>query len=202
MNVNMRQQWTITGEALPTVRRRCPKCGQKTEFINSGKFRVNGNGRLLDIWLIYRCHQCKSTWNMTIYERISPEDIRREEYEGYLNNSPVLARVCGTSRELFAKNGAEVSEASGGYSVETSETGTVCARGGETEIAINITSSIRLRADALFAQQLKLTRNQVKKLFDQKWILCDGRPVAAGSRVKDGQLFTIIPEGESGSYSL
>lgn len=202
MNVNMRQQWTITGEALPTVRRRCPKCGQKTEFINSGKFRVNGNGRLLDIWLIYRCHQCKSTWNMTIYERISPEDIRREEYEGYLNNSRELARVCGTSRELFAKNGAEISEASGGYSVEMRETGTACARGGEIEISINITSFMRLRADTLFAQQLKLTRNQVKKLFDQKQICCDGKPVAAGSRVKDGQLFTIIPEGESGSHSL
>ena len=49
--------------------------------------------------------------------------------------------------------------------------------------------SLRLRADALFAQQLILSRNQVKQLFERQQIFCDGKPVTAASRVRDGQVF-------------
>lgn len=47
----------------------CPKCGRKTHFKNTEKFRVNANGNKLDIWLIYQCEECKHTFNPAIYER-------------------------------------------------------------------------------------------------------------------------------------
>ena len=43
----------------------------------------------------------------------------------------------------------------------------------------------------LFADQLGVTRSQVKKLFDQGLITSEGQKVAAGSRVRDGQLFRM-----------
>ncbi len=193
MSVKMRQQWLITGGSLPAVRRRCPKCGQKTEFINSGKFRVNGNGRLLDVWLIYRCHQCKSTFNMTIYERVSPESLERKEYEGFLSNDGELTFKYGTSRELFLKNGVEMAETPEGssYTVVKAETQAPCGDDNAEEIEIRLNAFLRLRADALFSQELGLTRNQVKKLFDQGRILCDKKTAAADSRVRDGHLYQI-----------
>ena len=189
MSIRMRQQWQVSGESLPIVWRSCPKCGQKTEFVNSGKFRVNGNGRLLDVWLIYRCRQCKSTWNMSIYERVAPDSIERKEYEGFLQNAPELVRAYGTSRETFIRNGAEVLEAPGGYTVKRVEMPTPCALDGTEEIEIKMDGSLRLRADALFAQQLNLSRNQVKQLFERQQIICDGKTVTAASRVRDGQVF-------------
>lgn len=63
------------------VRRNCPKCNEKVLYINSERFRVNANKNSIDIWLIYQCEKCKSTWNMTIYERIKPYDIDKYEYE-------------------------------------------------------------------------------------------------------------------------
>lgn len=102
------KRWIVTPQRLPAVIRRCPKCGQKTEFENSGRFQINANGRLLDVWLIYRCQVCETSWNMAVYERVDPKSIDREEYEGFLRNDRELAVRYGCSRRLFARNKAEV----------------------------------------------------------------------------------------------
>ncbi len=65
------------------VYRRCGGCGKKQEFVNSGKFRVNANGKNVDVWLIFRCKKCKHSWNMTIYERTRPGKIPRELFEAF-----------------------------------------------------------------------------------------------------------------------
>lgn len=54
-------QWEIVPQNLPQVTRNCPKCNEKTGFVNSGKFRINANRNHIDIWLIYQCEKCKST---------------------------------------------------------------------------------------------------------------------------------------------
>ena len=195
MSRNFREKWKITPETLPSVRRRCSGCGTKTEFVSSGKFRVNGNGRLLDVWLIYRCRNCKNTWNMAICQRVSPESIDRKKYEGFLGNSHELAEKYGTSREVFAQNGAEMVEAKGEYRVLITDMEIPCLEDGTQEIEIEMAGSLRLRADALFAGQWGITRSEVKKMLDGGKILCGNKPVSAGSRVRNGQLFTILPDG-------
>ena len=60
--------WYIAPITLPSVNKNCPKCGHNARFVNTEKFRVNANKNRLDVWLIYQCNHCKSTWNMTIYE--------------------------------------------------------------------------------------------------------------------------------------
>ena len=72
----------------PRVYHRCARCGRKQEVINSGKFRVNANGSLIDVWLIFRCKKCKQTWNLTVYERVRASKVPPEEYERFLQNDP------------------------------------------------------------------------------------------------------------------
>ena len=62
------------------VYHRCGGCGKKQEFVNSGKFRVNANGNRVDVWLIYRCKNCKHSWNLAIYERMRPSKIKKDDY--------------------------------------------------------------------------------------------------------------------------
>ena len=45
--------WEVRYLSLPQVLRHCKKCGQKTLFTCSEKFRVNAQQKTLDIWLIY-----------------------------------------------------------------------------------------------------------------------------------------------------
>ena len=90
------------------VIRNCPKCGRKTYFKNTKKFRVNANGNRLDVWLIYQCEECKHTLNISIYERQKVSSIPKEEYECFLNNDEQFAEMYGKNVQLFRKNKADI----------------------------------------------------------------------------------------------
>lgn len=83
------------------VYHRCGGCGKKQAFINSGKFRVNANGNRVDVWLIYRCKNCKHSWNLAIYERMRPSKIKKDDYE--------LASKYGNDIDFLKRNNTEFS---------------------------------------------------------------------------------------------
>lgn len=101
-------EYKIVPSGSYKVIRNCAKCGCKRAFANTNCFRVNANGNQLDVWLIYQCEKCKQTYNLTIYERIKPSDIEKEEYRSLLENDKALAMLYGNKKEIFVKNKAEI----------------------------------------------------------------------------------------------
>lgn len=99
--------WEVEYLSPPTVQRYCKKCGKKTEYISSGLFRVNGQRKYLDIWLIYKCSHCDTTWKSTIYSRINPKSLSNELLEQFHANDHVLAEKYAMDVELLRRNGAE-----------------------------------------------------------------------------------------------
>jgi len=194
MNRNLRKLWLIVPDQLPTVIRRCSKCKGKTEFQNSGKFRVNANGKLLDVWLIYRCSHCDTSWNMTIIKRANPENIDKEEYKGFLSNSPQLAASYGSNRELFIKNKAEIVEVKSGYHILKTPVITPGNKEYSLEIQIKNPSALKLRADVLLAGELEVSRSQIKKWFDGGLVTSGQEVLLPGARVMDGMLIQIKKE--------
>ena len=91
------------------VYHRCGGGGKKQEFVNSGKFRVNANGKSVDVWLIYRCKKCKHSWNLTIYERTKPGKISTELFEAFLENDHDTAMLYGRDIDFLKQNHAELS---------------------------------------------------------------------------------------------
>ena len=87
----------------------CGGCGKKREFVNSGKFRVNTNGKSVDVWLIYQCKNCKHSWNLTIYERTKPGRIPAELFEAFLENDHDTAMAYGRDIDFLKRNNAELS---------------------------------------------------------------------------------------------
>ena len=108
MNYHKRIELEIESVSSPQIIRNCSKCGGKSHFSNTGNFRVNANGNCIDIWLIYACCQCKTTYNMTLFERISPNELRKEAYEQFLANDKSLAMSYGCDNQIFRKNKVEV----------------------------------------------------------------------------------------------
>lgn len=92
---------------LPVIRY-CKKCGKKTEYICSGLFRVNAQHKYLDIWLIYKCSNCDSTWNSTIYSHVNPKSLNPEILEQFHTNDYNLVKQYAMNMELLHRNGAEV----------------------------------------------------------------------------------------------
>lgn len=90
------------------VIRSCPKCGRKTHYRNTNKFRINANGNKLDVWLIYHCTECKHTLNIAIYERKKVSSIPKEEYQCFLENDETLAEMYGKRMQLFRTNKADI----------------------------------------------------------------------------------------------
>lgn len=196
MNQKLREQWIILPDQLPAVLKRCSKCGEKTEFNNSGKFRVNANGRLLDIWLIFRCSRCETSFNLAIYERMEAGRVDPEEYKGFLDNAPELVLKYGNDRDLFARNRAEILKSRSEYRVEKGEAARTWTEGetmeGDTmEAEVKISAGFDLRVDALLVRQLSVSRNMIKRWCEETLILSNGQTLSYKSKVKDSMVLSF-----------
>lgn len=100
--------WKIQYCAPPTVLRHCKKCGKKSEYVCSGEFRVNAQQKTLDVWLIYKCAHCNTTWNSTIYSRVSPHKLDGALLERFHSNDKALVMRYAMDLPLLQRNGAEV----------------------------------------------------------------------------------------------
>lgn len=154
-----------------SVIRGCAKCGRKTHFTNTGKFRVNANGNQLDVWLIYQCEGCKHTLNLAIHERQKVSFIPKEEYQRFLNNDEELARMYGRDMQLFQKNKAEIEfERVSVDFVKKHEAEGKDESGSFWEsdlITIHNPFGLKLRAEKQIAMILGLSRSQVKSLMER-----------------------------------
>lgn len=150
------------------VIRNCPKCGRKTYFKNTKKFRVNANSNKLDVWLIYQCEECKHTLNISIYERRSVSSIPKEEYQCFLNNDELFAEMYGKNVKLFQKNKATVDFEKVNYEfVKLNETTEYGDFQEQIVIAINNPYQLKIRPEKQIAEILGLSRSQVKNLLEK-----------------------------------
>ena len=202
MKQEYRKKWIVLPQTLPGVLRRCPKCGRKAEFENSGTFRVNANGRLLDVWLVYRCTVCETSLNMTVYERVEADTLEQGEYKGFLNNDRTLAAAYGSSRSLFAKNRAQMVEHWDKYTVRETDTTVPCRQEQWSEVEVWLGGYLKPRMDALFARQLGVSRSQIKGLCGAGLGCVMEGKADAGARVKNGQVFYISRECRAGRKLL
>ncbi|MDY2783843.1 MAG: DUF1062 domain-containing protein, partial [Candidatus Pseudoruminococcus sp.] len=83
MSYSNTTEYVIIPKDSYAIIRGCAKCGSKSRFVNTNKFRVNANGSKIDIWLIYQCEKCRHTLNLTVLERVSPNEIG-ENYKRFL----------------------------------------------------------------------------------------------------------------------
>lgn len=88
-----------------TVTHKCPRCGRKTLFVNTGRFRVNANKNRLDVWLIFQCEKCRRTLNVPIYERVPVQKIPHSLYERFLDNDGKLAAAYGSDAAFLKSRG-------------------------------------------------------------------------------------------------
>jgi len=82
--------WVVMPTCLPLVLRRCHTCASD-RFRADGRFRVNANHKLLDIWLLVLCTACGETAKLTVLERTHVRSVRPELLDRLHDNDPSLA---------------------------------------------------------------------------------------------------------------
>ncbi|WP_329595793.1 DUF1062 domain-containing protein (plasmid) [Streptomyces sp. NBC_01362] len=73
----MLENWVVMPTCLPIVLRRCHTCASGC-FRSNGKFRVNANHKLIDVWLLVLCTSCGETAKLTVLERVNVRSVQPE----------------------------------------------------------------------------------------------------------------------------
>lgn len=192
MSCLKKHQWELVPENLPVVKRNCPKCNEKTNYISSEKFRVNANKNNLDIWLIYNCEKCKSTWNMTIYERIKPHSINKQEYEKFLSNHRELAREYAFNLGVYSKNKAEVILDNINYKLIQRESEAYYIKENELVIEVACRYPIEVRVDKLLSDSLGISRSKIKDMHKKGIIFINDDKNSLNVKVRHGMEIHVL----------
>jgi hypothetical protein len=72
--------WVVRRTRLPLLSLPCVDCRSASATTGDGKFRVNANGKLLDVWLLVRCVSCDRTSKLTVRERAPVRSFDRRNH--------------------------------------------------------------------------------------------------------------------------
>lgn len=159
--------WNIKPKETPLVIRNCNKCNKKMEFYCSELFRVNAQKKSIDIWLIYKCTHCDTTWNMPIFSRIPPNSLGVELQKRFENNDKDLVWEYGFNYDVLKRNNAEI-RYNMDYLVEGDEIDEEAD--GQVHILIKSKYNLNLRMDKFLQNQLGVRRKNIDKLFEDNII--------------------------------
>lgn len=172
-------KWTIRYDRPPAPVRYCKKCSIRQEFISSGQFRVNAQGKCLDIWLIYKCSCCSSTWNAAIYSRVNTGSLPPGLLSRFHGNDPSLAMQYAMDTRFLRLNGAQIQLPS--YHVEGQVfqlADSPASTDPDSSMVLQIDNPypLPLRVHAVLKSKLKLSQKRLDQLTQSGRIQCeDGR---------------------------
>ncbi|MCL2842574.1 MAG: DUF1062 domain-containing protein [Oscillospiraceae bacterium] len=138
----------------------------KTSFVSSGLFRVNAQKKSLDVWLVYKCSVCDTTWNLTVLSRVNPHSILPETLRRFLDNDPDLALRYASDVSLIKRNGGEpgcpLVEIEGDQ-VDLKE---------PVRIRLIAEQAVGVRVLTILRNQLGLSRSEMSRLCDSGRLRC------------------------------
>jgi hypothetical protein len=142
--------WRVEALALPALSLPCARCARTSLFHCTEKFRVNANGGLLDVWLLYRCEACAEVHKARVQRRVSARSLSRELLASYQGDDVALVRACAFSLARGAETPYRVLRA------PLPETGSFAARIEQPE-------PCGARWDRLVARELGWSRSRVER---------------------------------------
>ncbi|MER6120819.1 DUF1062 domain-containing protein [Streptomyces sp. NPDC001743] len=153
--------WVVAPTCLPLVVRRCHACSSE-RFRADGRFRVNANHKLLDVWLLALCAACGETTKLTVLERAHVRSVRPEVLDLFHHNDPGLAAevlqdpvVRRRNRIALDWNNAWRLDTSGGPARPEQEV---------LDVSVRFAARIPVRPVRLIAEGCGLSRGEVERL--------------------------------------
>ncbi len=167
--------WTVRRTRLPLLSVRCVDCPSRLATTGKGRFRVNANGKLLDVWLLVRCLSCDRTSKFTVHERATVRSLAPALLDGYHDNDPGLVAATLLDPQFARRHGLAL-DWQGAWQLDAAT-----ARLDDAwpwQVAVDFEDPVPLRPDRLISHGLRLSRNEVLRR-----IKCDislRRPTSTG----------------------
>lgn len=174
--------WVVRRTRLPLLSLRCADCRSESATTGEGRFRVNANGKRLDVWLLVRCVSCDRTGKLTVHDRTPVGSLDPAELRGYRDNDPEL--VASTLLDpLLAHRNRFTLDWTGAWRLDAPS-----ARGDGTwpvKVGVVFEDPVPVRPERLIAHGLGLSRSEVLRR-----IKCE---VPLRRPTSTGFTFTVMP---------
>jgi hypothetical protein len=189
MSIEKQVYCEIIAQETPKVLRNCHTCKKTMEFYCSEKFRVNAQQKNIDVWLIYKCFQCASTWNYPILSRVHTGSINKELHKKFMSNDREVAWI-------YAFQIEELKKLCGG--VNTDIEYLIVGEQIDVEVEsvmIHLSSKYKfdLRLDKVLKEILDISRSKLYQMEDRGRIAINPQ-VGVKSKVKEDLLISIVKE--------
>ena len=149
--------WVVRRTRLPLLSLRCVTCRAESATAARGRFRVNANGKLLDVWLLVHCVSCDRTSKLTVRERATVSSFDPVELHGHQLNDPAL--VAATLLDpAFARRCRFTLDWTDAWTVDAP---TVPLDGWPVRVDVTFDDPVPVRPDRLIANRFGLTRPEV-----------------------------------------
>ncbi|MEM6925515.1 MAG: DUF1062 domain-containing protein [Myxococcota bacterium] len=112
--------WRVHADGPPRTERWCPRCDTVRTHISRRRFRVNAQGRRLDVWLLVGCVRCDHTDRLTVHHRVSVESLPPALLDAYTTNVPATCDAAAHRLGLTAPWALEASVAPGPFAARLS----------------------------------------------------------------------------------
>jgi hypothetical protein len=153
-------QWLVCPTGLPLIRRRCLSC-PSARYRAHGKFRVNANHKLLDVWLLALCVGCGETVKLTVLERIHVRAIDPSTLIRFHDNDLELAATLLNDPGLLRRNGVTL-DWDGAWTLQKTTVDVTEAEVIDT--SVRFVQRIPIRLTALLSVGLGVSRSEVRRL--------------------------------------
>ena len=196
MSGTLRIHWTIAPQIAPQPLINCNRCGGMKAYRCSGKFRVNANGKRIDVWLIYRCVDCNNSWNFGIFERCNRRDIEPALLQAFESNDPGLARRHAFDIVALRNQVGRVEEFTD-VAVHKRLLGGAGEEAAVLELQLGLEMPTSLRLDRLLAGELGISRSRLQALEVRRLLVVDPDGAKALRKpVRQGMTIRIDLAGE------
>ncbi|WP_433252279.1 DUF1062 domain-containing protein [Actinomadura nitritigenes] len=174
--------WVVHRTRLPLLSLRCADCRSESATTGEGRFRVNANGKLLDVWLLVRCTSCDRTSKLTVHERAPVRSFDPAELHGYRVNDPDL--VASTLLDpLLARRNRFALDWAGAWRLDAPSAW--LDEAWPVRVQVVFEDPVPVRPDRLIAQGLGVSRSEVLRRIKCEIPL--RRPTTTGFT------FTVMP---------
>jgi hypothetical protein len=157
------ENWVVTPTCLPLVLRRCHACASE-RFRANGKFRVNANHKLLDVWLLVLCIACGDTAKLTVLERTNVRSIRPELLDRLQDNDLALAAELLQDPVVRRRNRIAL-DWDNAWRLDTG--GSDHLHREVIDVSVRFAARIPVRPVRLIAEGCDLSRAEVEKLLTE-----------------------------------
>jgi hypothetical protein len=192
--IDRKALWVVRELGLPAIVTACVSC-RSMRHHPTGRFRVNANGKLLDVWMLICCELCGRTSKIPVHERIHVRALEHQRLLMFENNHPAMVRHLVMDTALAGKAAYRL-DWSGTWELETDMPFYELANedSAPLEVVIRFELPAPIRVAKLLMAGFGLSRSAVRGMVDSGRIRL---PVAIDAKVRDDLiLFVVTPPSD------